>query len=33
MYAELKARLTRNVNERENPPKDTNAPPAEAKEK
>jgi len=33
MYAELKARLTRNVNERENPPKETNAPPAEAKEK
>lgn len=33
MYAELKARLIRNVNERENPPKDTNAPPTEAKEK
>jgi tetratricopeptide (TPR) repeat protein len=33
MYAELKARLIRTVNERENPPKDTNAPPAEAKEK
>jgi len=33
MYAELKARLTRNVAERQNLPKDTNAPPAEPKEK
>jgi tetratricopeptide (TPR) repeat protein len=31
MYAELKDRLIRNVNERENPAKDTNAPPPEAK--
>jgi len=33
MYAELKARLIRNVNEGENPAKDTNAPPPEAKGK
>jgi len=33
MYAELKARLTRNVNERENRPKETNAPPKDVEEK
>jgi hypothetical protein len=30
MYAQLRARLTRNVDEREHPPKETNAPPAKA---